>query len=83
MFIGAMGKSAQFPLHLWLPSSLFAPTPVHGLLHAGIINAGGFLINRMAPLFGMSSVTLHVALVVGTVTAVLGASMMLVQSDIK
>jgi NADH-quinone oxidoreductase subunit L len=83
MFIGAMGKSAQFPLHLWLPSSLFAPTPVHGLLHAGIINAGGFLINRMAPLFGLSSVTLHVALVVGTVTAVLGASMMLVQSDIK
>ena len=83
MFIGAMGKSAQFPLHLWLPSSLFAPTPVHGLLHAGIINAGGFLINRMAPLFGMSSVTLHVAFVVGTVTAVLGASMMLVQSDIK
>ncbi len=83
MFIGAMGKSAQFPLHLWLPSSLFAPTPVHGLLHAGIINAGGFLINRMAPLFGMSSVTLHVAFVVGTVTAVFGASMMLVQSDIK
>ncbi len=83
MFIGAMGKSAQFPLHVWLPSSLFAPTPVHGLLHAGIINAGGFLINRMAPLFGMSSTTLHVAFVVGTLTAVLGASMMLVQSDIK
>ena len=83
MFIGAMGKSAQFPLHLWLPSSLFAPTPVHGLLHAGIINAGGFLMNRMAPLFGMSSTTLHIALVVGTLTAVLGASMMLVQNDIK
>jgi len=83
MFVGAMGKSAQFPLHLWLPSSLFAPTPVHGLLHAGIINAGGFLINRLAPLFGVSSITLHVAFVIGTVTAVLGASMMLVQSDIK
>jgi NADH-quinone oxidoreductase subunit L len=83
MFIGAMGKSAQFPLHLWLPCSLFAPTPVTGLLHAGIINAGGFLFNRMAPLFGMSSTTLHVAFVVGTVTAVFGASMMLVQNDIK
>jgi NADH-quinone oxidoreductase subunit L len=83
IFIGAMGKSAQFPLHLWLPGSLFAPTPVHALLHAGIINAGGFLINRLAPLFGMSSTTLHIAFVVGTLTAVLGASMMLVQSDIK
>ena len=82
-FIGAMGKSAQFPLHLWLPGSLFAPTPVHALLHAGIINAGGFLINRLAPLFGMSSTTLHVAFVVGTVTAALGATMMLAQNDIK
>ena len=49
IFIGAMSKSAQFPLHIWLPSSLYAPTPVHALLHAGIINAGGFLINRLAP----------------------------------
>ena len=83
IFIGAMGKSAQFPLHNWLPGSLYAPTPVHALLHAGIINAGGFLINRLAPLFGMSSTTLHVAFVVGTMTAVLGASMMLAQNDIK
>jgi NADH-quinone oxidoreductase subunit L len=82
-FIGAMGKSAQFPLHLWLPGSLFAPTPVHALLHAGIINAGGFLINRLAPLFGLSSTTLHVAFLIGTLTAVLGASMMLAQNDIK
>ncbi|HSQ52345.1 MAG TPA: proton-conducting transporter membrane subunit, partial [Nitrospiraceae bacterium] len=83
LFIGAMGKSAQFPLHLWLPGSLFAPTPVHALLHAGIINAGGFLINRLAPLFGLSSTTLHIAFVVGTLTAILGATMMLVQNDIK
>lgn len=83
LFIGAMGKSAQFPLHLWLPGSLFAPTPVHALLHAGIINAGGFLINRLAPLFGVSSTTLHVAFVIGTLTAVLGATMMLAQNDIK
>ena len=82
-FIGAMGKSAQCPLHLWLPGSLFAPTPVHALLHAGIINAGGFLINRLAPLLGLSSATLHIAFIVGTVTAVLGATMMLVQNDIK
>lgn len=83
LFIGAMGKSAQFPLHLWLPGSLFAPTPVHALLHAGIINAGGFLINRLAPLFGLSSTTLHIAFVIGTLTAVLGATMMLTQNDIK
>ena len=83
LFIGGMSKSAQFPLHVWLPRSLYAPTPVHALLHAGIINAGGFLINRLAPLFGMSSTTLHVVFVVGTLTAVLGASMMLAQNDIK
>lgn len=83
IFIGAMGKSAQFPLHLWLPGSLYAPTPVHALLHAGIINAGGFLLNRLAPLYGLSSVTLHFVFAVGMLTAVLGASMMLVQNDIK
>lgn len=83
LFIGGMSKSAQFPLHVWLPRSLYAPTPVHALLHAGIINAGGFLINRLAPLFGLSSTTLHVAFAVGTLTAVLGASMMLAQNDIK
>ena len=83
LFIGAMSKSAQFPLFIWLPGYLYAPTPATALLHAGIINAGGFLINRLAPLFGLSSTTLHVALVVGALTAVLGATMMLVQNDIK
>jgi NADH-quinone oxidoreductase subunit L len=83
LFFGSMSKSAQFPIHVWLPRSLYAPTPVHALLHAGIINAGGFLINRLAPLFGLSSTTLHVAFVIGTLTAILGASMMLVQNDIK
>ena len=78
-----MSKSAQFPLHIWLPRYLYAPTPVTALLHAGIINAGGFLINRLAPLFGLSSTTLHVAFVIGTLTAVLGATMMLAQNDIK
>jgi NADH-quinone oxidoreductase subunit L len=83
IFIGAMSKSAQFPLHVWLPSSLYAPTPVHALLHAGIINAGGFLINRLAPLYGLSPTTLHIAFVIGMLTAILGASMMLTQNDIK
>jgi NADH-quinone oxidoreductase subunit L len=83
LLVGAMSKSAQFPLHIWLPRYLYAPTPVTALLHAGIINAGGFLINRLAPLFGLSSTTLHVAFVVGTFTAVLGASIMLAQNDIK
>jgi NADH-quinone oxidoreductase subunit L len=83
LFIGAMSKSAQFPLFIWLPGYLYAPTPATALLHAGIINAGGFLINRLAPLFGLSSTTLHIAFVVGALTAILGATMMLVQNDIK
>lgn len=83
LLVGGMSKSAQFPLYGWLPRYLYAPTSVTALLHAGIINAAGFLINRLAPLFGMSSTTLHVALVIGTLTAILGATMMLVQNDIK
>src|SRR5205814_8483719 len=83
IFIGAMSKSAQFPLHIWLPKSLYAPTPVHALLHAGIINAGGFLINRLAPLYGLAPDTLHVAFVIGGLTAVVAAAIMLTQSDIK
>jgi NADH-quinone oxidoreductase subunit L len=83
IFVGAMSKSAQVPLHMWLPDSLYAPTPVHALLHAGIINAGGFLINRLAPLYGASPSTLHVVLAVGLCTALLGAGMMLTQNDIK
>jgi NADH-quinone oxidoreductase subunit L len=83
IFVGAMSKSAQFPLHMWLPDSLYAPTPVHALLHAGIINAGGFLLTRLAPLYALSPSTLHVVFAVGMITALLGSSMMLVQSDIK
>ncbi|MBA2487349.1 MAG: NADH-quinone oxidoreductase subunit L [Nitrospira sp.] len=83
IFVGAMGKSAQFPIHTWLPGFLYAPTPVTALLHAGIINAGGFLLNRLAPLYGQSSGTLHVVFIIGTLTAILGATMMLTQNDIK
>ena len=78
-----MSKSAQFPLHMWLPDSLYAPTPVHALLHAGIINAGGFLLCRLSPLFALSPATLHWVFAVGLLTALLGSSMMLVQNDIK
>ncbi|MHB2019714.1 MAG: NADH-quinone oxidoreductase subunit 5 family protein [Candidatus Xenobia bacterium] len=83
LLVGAMSKSAQFPLHVWLPRSLYAPTPVTALLHAGIVNAAGFLINRLAPLYGHSPTTLHAAFVIGAVTALFGASTMLVQNDIK
>ena len=83
IFIGAMSKSAQFPFHIWLPDYLYAPTPVTALLHAGIINAGGFLLARLAPLYALSPTTLHWTFAVGMLTALLGSSMMLVQNDIK
>lgn len=83
IFIGAMTKSAQFPFHMWLPDALYAPTPIHALLHAGGINAGGFLLAFLAPLYILSPITLHIVLVIGLVTAILGSSMMLVQNDIK
>lgn len=83
IFIGGMSKSAQFPLHMWLPDSLYGPTPVSALLHAGIINASGFLLNRLAPLYSLSSVALHIVLIVGLITAIFGTSAMLVQNDIK
>lgn len=83
IFVGAMSKSVQFPMHTWLAGNLYAPTPVTALLHAGIINAGGFLMNRLAPLYGLSPATLHFALVIGVLTTLLGATMMLTQNDIK
>lgn len=83
IFVGAMSKSAQFPLHMWLPDSLYAPTPVHALLHAGIINAGGFLLNRLSPLYILSPTTLHLVLSVGLATMIFGKCMMLVKNDIK
>jgi NADH-quinone oxidoreductase subunit L len=83
IFIGAMSKSVQFPMNLWLPGALYAPTPVHALQHAGMINAGGFLLNRLAPLYAQSPATLHIVFAVGLLTTLLGSSMMLTQSDIK
>lgn len=83
IFVGAMAKSAQFPLHVWLPDTMDTPTPVSALMHAGIVNAGGFLLNRLAPLYGLSPTTLHVVFAIGALTVILGAGMMLIQNDIK
>ncbi len=83
IFIGAMAKSSQFPLHVWLPDTMDSPTPVSALMHAGIINAGGFLLNRLAPFYVLSSGTLHVVFLIGVLTVLLGATMMLTQNDIK
>jgi NADH-quinone oxidoreductase subunit L len=83
LVITIMTKSAQFPFHVWLAGTIEAPTPVSAMLHAGIVNAGGFLVNRLAPLFGMAPTTLYVLFVVGALTALIGAAAMLTQSSIK
>ena len=79
----AFARSAQFLLHTWLPYTMDGPTPVSALMHAGIVNAGGFLINRFAPLFIHSGEVLHWIFIVGLVTAILGSLLMLTQNDIK
>jgi NADH-quinone oxidoreductase subunit L len=81
--LAAFARSAQFFLHNWLPYTMDGPTPVSALMHAGIVNAGGFLINRFAPVFVQSSDILHTLFVVGLVTAVIGSVLMLTQNDIK
>lgn len=81
--VSVMTKSAQFPFHIWLPGTIEAPTPVSALLHAGIVNAGGFLVNRLAPLFGAAPTTLHLMFLVGAATALVGAAAMLTQSSVK
>ena len=83
LVITIMTKSAQFPFHVWLAGTIEAPTPVSAMLHAGIVNAGGFLVNRLAPLFGLAPTTLYVLFVVGALTALIGAATMLTQSSIK
>lgn len=79
----AFARSAQFLLHTWLPYTMDGPTPVSALMHAGIVNAGGFLINRFAPLFIHSGDILHWIFIVGLVTAIFGSLLMLTQNDIK
>ena len=83
MTLSVLTKSAQFPFHIWLPGTIEAPTPVSAMLHAGIVNAGGFLVNRLAPLYGSSPTTLHLLFAIGAMTALIGALIMLTQSSIK
>jgi len=81
--VAAFARSAQFLLHTWLPYTMEGPTPVSALMHAGIVNAGGFLINRFAPVFVHTGDVLHWLFVVGLVTAVIGSVLMLTQNDVK
>jgi NADH-quinone oxidoreductase subunit L len=84
LFIGAMGKSAQFPLHVWLPDSMEGPTPISALIHAAtMVTAGIFMVARMSPLFEMSQTALSFVLTVGSMTAFFMALIAIVQYDIK
>lgn len=81
--MGAMTKSAQFPFHSWLPDTMETPTPVSALMHAGVINAGGFLVIRLSPLLSQCHAALGFLAMVGAFTALLGGLVMLTQTSIK
>src|SRR6056300_1735796 len=84
LFIGAMGKSAQVPLHVWLPDSMEGPTPISALIHAAtMVTAGIFLVARMSPLIELSSIALSFILIIGSLTAFFMGLLGLVQNDIK
>ena len=84
LFIGAMGKSAQVPLHVWLPDSMEGPTPISALIHAAtMVTAGVFMVARMSPLYELSETALSVVLVIGAITALFMAFVGIVQNDIK
>jgi len=84
LFIGAMGKSAQFPLHVWLPDSMEGPTPISALIHAAtMVTAGIFMVARMSPLYELSETARSVVLVIGAITALSMALVALTQYDIK
>jgi len=84
LFVGAMGKSAQFPLHVWLPDSMEGPTPISALIHAAtMVTAGIFMVARMSPLFELSDTARSFVLVIGGITAFFMALVALVQYDIK
>ena len=84
LFVGAMGKSAQVPLHVWLPDSMEGPTPISALIHAAtMVTAGIFMVTRMSPLFELSETALSVILVIGGITTLSMALVALVQNDIK
>lgn len=84
LFIGAMGKSAQVPLHVWLPDSMEGPTPISALIHAAtMVTAGIFMVARMSPLFELSTTALSFVLVIGAVTALFMGLLGIIQNDIK
>lgn len=84
LFIGAMGKSAQFPLHVWLPDSMEGPTPISALIHAAtMVTAGIFMVSRMSPLFELSDAALSFVLVIGAITALFMGFLGIIQNDIK
>ncbi|GLU35314.1 NADH-quinone oxidoreductase subunit L [Trinickia caryophylli] len=84
LFIGAMGKSAQFPLHVWLPDSMEGPTPISALIHAAtMVTAGIFMVSRMSPLFELSDTALSFIMVIGAITALFMGFLGIVQNDIK
>ncbi len=84
LFIGAMGKSAQFPLHVWLPDSMEGPTPISALIHAAtMVTAGIFMVTRMSPLFELSDSALSFVTVIGAITALFMGFLGIVQNDIK
>ena len=84
LFIGAMGKSAQFPLHVWLPDSMEGPTPISALIHAAtMVTAGIFMVARMSPLFELSDTALSFIMVIGGITALFMGFLGIIQNDIK
>ena len=84
LFIGAMGKSAQFPLHVWLPDSMEGPTPISALIHAAtMVTAGIFMVARMSPLFELSDAALNFIMVIGAITALFMGFLGIIQNDIK
>ena len=84
LFVGAMGKSAQVPLHVWLPDSMEGPTPISALIHAAtMVTAGIFMVTRMSPLFELSETALSVILVIGAITALFMGFLGIIQNDIK
>lgn len=84
LFIGAMGKSAQFPLHVWLPDSMEGPTPISALIHAAtMVTAGIFMVSRMSPFFELSDTALSFILIIGSITALFMGFLGIVQTDIK
>lgn len=84
LFVGAMGKSAQFPLHVWLPDSMEGPTPISALIHAAtMVTAGIFMVSRMSPLYEMSEVALSFVMIIGAITAFFMGLMGIIQNDIK